>query len=239
MKSLIAPSKKLTRREYILVAIIGSLSFFIVLLSLSLLVLRSTGIKLRAENNQLGGKVTNLQNDLREIGENLSGLSSANEVQEEEVEEVKLNRIGLLASPGETELSLDAPSTWKLLGENRIISDYTTSLLAQSEDVDFLNLSNYKVSRVVEPVSLKSGQNAFIVFIETTSKNKGYLSLSFCNPDVSEPCSFKGRDGKFVFILAHGFEEGDAFVRDMDFNSVKGIKLINEFKAMVKSLEIS
>jgi hypothetical protein len=239
MKSLLKPRRKLNTKDYVLIGIIALLSFMIVLLSLAVLVLRSTGIKLKAENGDLGKKVSSLQNDLKSIGENLSGLSSdkLDEGGSNQFEEIKLNRIGILASPGETELSLDASSEWRLLGENRLVTDSAT-FFAQSEDVDLLTLSNYRVTRIIEPVTVKSGQNAFMVFIESTSSNKGYLSLSFCNPEITAPCSFVGRDGKFVFILAHGFEEGDAFVRDMDFSSVKGIKLITEFKSMMKSLEI-
>jgi hypothetical protein len=52
-------------------------------------------------------------------------------------------------------------------------------------------------------------------------------------------CSYRGKDGKFVFILGHGFKEGDQFVRDMDFSTAEGIRLLTDFKVMVKSLEIS
>jgi hypothetical protein len=238
MKSLIKTSgKKLSKKDYIFASVVLFLVFIILLLSMVILVLRSTGIKLNAQNRELGGKVSSLQNDLKDIGQRLSGLSNE-ETEDETVEARPLERIGLVASPGETSLVLDVPEGWSLLGDNRLVAEGAT-VFAQSEDIDFLTLSNYKVTRLVEPVNLKSGQTAFIVFIQSSSENRGYLSLSFCNPEVGEACSFKGRDAKFVFILAHGFERDDAFVRDMDFNSADGIKLLTDFRVMVQSLEIS
>ena len=78
-----------------------------------------------------------------------------------------------------------------------------------------------------------------LIFIKTTEENRGYLSLSFCNPETGSACSFRGKDGKFVFILAHGYEDKDQFVRDMDFNTADGILLLNDFKVMMKSLQLN
>ena len=86
----------------------------------------------------------------------------------------------------------------------------------QSEDLDLLTIPNYKVDRVVDSFVLESGQPVFLIFIKTTEENRGYLSLSFCNPETGSACSFRGKDGKFVFILAHGYEDKDQFVRDME-----------------------
>lgn len=237
MRSLIKTSRKLSKKDYIFIVVVGLLSFIIVLLSLAILVLRSTGLKLRSENVNLDTKVSTLQGDLKDIGQRLSGATGDDET-EDSVEQVPLTRNVLIASPGESTLSLDTPAGWVLSSENRIRSGDSV-VGAQSEDIDLLTIPNYQVSRTIEAFTLKSGQTVFLVFIRSSDDNQGYLSLSFCNPEVGVPCSFRGADGKYVFILAHGFKDGDEFVRDMDFNTVEGIKLLTDFKVMMRSLEIS
>jgi len=240
MKSLLKTRKPLSKKDIIYLSVILVLACLLILSSLTIIFLRSVGFRLRAEKNELNGKVSTLQTDLKSIGERLSGKAAADEKAKNENSQNQvqaLNRIGLIATPGETTLSVDAPTGWELQGENRLRSGGST-VAVQSEEIDLLSLSNYQVSRTVESFTLKSGQTVFLVFIKTTEDNKGYLSLSFCNPDVGLACSFRGRDGKYVFILAHGYKEQDQFVRDMDFNTVEGIKLITDFKTMMKSLEI-
>jgi hypothetical protein len=238
MQSLIKTSKKLSKKDYIFIAILALMSFIIVLLSLAILVLRSTGLKLREDNSGLKGKVSTLQGDLKDIGQRLSGISG--EVKENDTSKsapIKLTKTSLVATPGESKLSFETPEGWTLAMENRIRSGNTV-VGAQSEDIDLLTIPNYQVSRVVESFTLKSGRTVFLVFIRSSDDNQGFLSLSFCNPDVGQACSFRGSDGKYVFILAHGFQDGDQFVRDMDFNTAEGIKLLTDFKVMMKSLEI-
>lgn len=237
MKAFVKPRNKLSNRELVMLGIIGFLAAMLAVVSMAVLILRSTGVQLKVENNELNGKVSSLQSDLRDIGERLSGLSTAKSADPAEPAPI-LNRIGLTATPGETQLSVDTPEGWELVGENRLKSGEST-VAVQSESIDLLTIDNYKVARVVEPVQTRSGQTAFVVFIKVTSENKGYLSLSFCNPDTGAACSYRGADGKYVFILAHAIKEGDQFARDMDFNSVEGIKLLTDFKVMMKSLEIS
>ena len=237
MKAFVKPRNKLSNRELVLLGVIGFLATMLAVVSMAVLILRSTGLKLKTENNQLSGKVSTLQGDLQDIGERLSGLSTVKSADSTEPAPV-LNRIGLTAIPGDTQLSVDTPSGWELIGENRLKSGEST-IAVQSEDIDLLTIDNYKVARVVEPIQTKSGQTAFIVFIKVSSDNKGYLSLSFCNPDTSVACSYRGKDGKYVFVLAHAIKEGDQFARDMDFNSAEGIKLLTDFKVMMKSLEIN
>lgn len=237
MKAFVKPRNKLSNRELVLLGIIGFLATMLAVVSMAVLILRSTGLKLKTENNQLSGKVSTLQGDLQDIGERLSGLSTVKSADSTEPAPV-LNRIGLTAIPGDTQLSVDTPSGWELIGENRLKSGEST-VAVQSEDIDLLTIDNYKVARVVEPIQTKSGQTAFIVFIKVSSDNKGYLSLSFCNPDTGAACSYKGKDGKYVFVLAHAIKEGDQFARDMDFNSAEGIELLTDFKVMMKSLEIN
>lgn len=239
MQSLIKTSKKLSKKDYVFVAILALMSFIIVLLSLSILVLRSTGLRLREDNSGLKGKVSTLQGDLKDIGERLSGISSQSKASEDSAPApIKLTKTSLIATPGESKLSFETPEGWTLSSENRIRSGNSV-VGAQSEDIDLLTIPNYQVSRVVESFTLSSGRTVFLVFIRSSDDNQGFLSLSFCNPDVGQACSFRGADGKYVFILAHGYEDGDQFVRDMDFNTAEGIKLITDFKVMMKSLEIS
>ncbi len=218
------------------------LAGLLVLSSLTILFLRSVGVKLGGDKVELNRKVSSLQYDLRSIGERLSGKAAEDEKAKKEKEgqaqPQNLNRIGLIATPSDTALTVDTPAGWELVGENRLKSGGST-VAVQAEDIDLLSISNYQVTRTVESFTLKSGVTVFLVFIKTTDDNKGYLSLSFCNPDVGQACSFRGRDGKYVFILAHGYKEQDQFVRDMDFNTAEGIKLITDFKTMMKSLEIS
>lgn len=241
MKAFVKPRNKLSNRELIMLGVIGFLALMLAVTSMSVLILRSTGLSLKTENRELSGKVSGLQGDLQDIGERLSGLSTAKSADPTEPAPV-LSRIGLTATPGETQLTVDAPEGWELVGENRLKSGEST-VAVQSESIDLLTIDNYKVARVVEPIQIKSAsgsaQNAFIVFIKVTSENKGYLSLSFCNPDTGAACSYKGVDGKYVFILGHAIKEGDQFARDADFNSAEGIKLLTDFKIMMKSLEIS
>lgn len=237
MKAFVKPRNKLSNRELVMLGAIGFLATMLAVVSMAVLILRSTGLKLKTENNQLSGKVSTLQGDLQDIGERLSGLSAVKSADSTEPAPV-LNRIGLTAIPGDTQLSVDTPSGWELIGENRLKSGEST-VAVQSEDIDLLTIDNYKVARVVEPIQTKSGQTAFIVFIKVSSDNKGYLSLSFCNPDTGVACSYRGKDGKYVFVLAHAIKEGDQFARDMDFNSAEGIKLLTDFKVMMKSLEIN
>lgn len=237
VKSLVKPHVKLSKKDLVLLTIIFCLTSLLILSSLSILVLRSTGLKLRAENNDLNSKVGSLQGDLKDIGQRLSGLSSEEVKESEEQKQVVLSRIGLVATPGETSVTVDAPEGWSLVGENRLTNGGAT-VAVQSEDIDLLTIPNYTVARIIDVYQIKSGQTAFIVFIKTTGENKGYLGLSFCNPETGAACSFKGGDGKFVFILAHGYRERDQFVRDMDFNSVEGIKLLTDFKTMVRGMEV-
>lgn len=237
MKSFVKPRNKLSNRELVMLGAIGFLAAMLAVVSMAFLVLRSTGIKLKTENNQLNGKVSTLQADLQDIGERLSGLSTVKSTDSNQPAPV-LNRIGLTATPGETQLSADTPEGWELVGENRLRAGGST-VVVQSEDIDLLTIDNYQVTRVVEPIQTRSGQTAFVVFIKVSSENKGYLSLSFCNPETGAACSYRGGDGKYVFMLAHAIEEGDQFARDMDFNSAEGIKLLTDFKVMMKSLEIS
>ena len=144
----------------------------------------------------------------------------------------------MVATPGETVLNIDIPEGWESVGENRLRHGKTT-VAVQSEDLDLLTIPNYKVDRVIDSFVLESGQPVFLIFIKTTEENRGYLSLSFCNPETGSACSFRGKDGKFVFILAHGYEDKDQFVRDMDFNTADGILLLNDFKVMMKSLQLN
>ena len=238
MKSFVKPRNKLTKREIVLVSICAFLASLLVVISLSFLILRSTGLKLRTENNNLNVKVVNLQGDLKDIGERLSGLSDKKVSNTDTNNSPVLNRIGITAVPGDTQLTVDTPSGWELIGQNRLKSGEST-VSAQSESIDLFTVSNYKATRTIESFLTKSGQTAFLVFIQVSSENKGYLSVSFCNPETGSACSHRGSDGKYVFILAHAIKEGDQFVRDMDFNSVEGIKLLTDFKVMMKSLEIS
>lgn len=236
MKSFVKPRNKLSGRELFLVGLIALLATILVIISTAFLVLRSTGMRLRAENSQLSGKVSGLQSDLKDIGERLSGLSKA---QVDSGSPTKtLNRIGLTATPGETQLTVDTPEGWELVGQNRLKLGEST-VAVQSQDIDLFTVSNYKVGRTVESFQIKSGQTAFLVFIPVSSESKGYLGLSFCNPETGAPCSYRGGDGKYVFVMAHAIKEGDQFARDMDFNTVEGIKLLTDFKLMMKSLEIS
>lgn len=237
MKAFVKPRNKLSNRELVMLGVIGFLATMLAVVSMAVLILRSTGIKLKTENNQLNGKVSTLQGDLQDIGERLSGLSTVKSTDSNQPVPV-LNRIGLTATPGETQLSADTPEGWELVGENRLRAGGST-VVVQSEDIDLLTIDNYQVTRVVEPIQTRSGQTAFVVFIKVSSDNKGYLSLSFCNPETGAACSYRGGDGKYVFILAHAIEEGDQFARDMDFNSAEGIKLLTDFKVMMKSLEIN
>lgn len=236
MKAFVKPRDKLNNRELLMLGVIAFLAIMLAVVSMAVLILRSTGVRLKTENNQLNGKVSGLQGDLQDIGERLSGLSTVKSSDQSKPNPI-LNRIGLTAIPGDTQLNVDAPEGWELVGENRLKSGEST-VAVQSEDIDLLTIDNYKVARVVEPIQTKSGETAFIVFIKVTSDNKGYLSLSFCNPDTSAACSYRGKDGKYVFVLAHAVKEGDQFARDMDFNSAEGIKLLTDFKVMMKSLEI-
>lgn len=240
MKSFVKPRNKLTKRETMLVFVCGILASLLVLVSLAFLILRSTGLKLSSENNELNGKVVSLQDDLKDIGERLSGLSKEEVVSREgeNNSDIVLDRIGITAVPGDTQLTVDTPTGWELVGQNRLKSGESI-VSAQSESIDLFTVSNYKVSRTIESFLTKSGQTAFLVFIQVSSENKGYLSVSFCNPETGSACSYRGSDGRYVFVLAHSFKEGDQFVRDMDFNSVEGIKLLTDFKVMMKSLEIS
>ena len=238
MKSFVKPRNKLTKRELILVCIIAFLTSLLLLVSLAFLILRSTGLKLRSENTQLGDKVVSLQGDLKDIGERLSGLSSKNSDTASTEPGLVLNRIGLTAVPGDTQLTVDTPEGWELVGQNRLKSREST-VSAQSESIDLFSVPNYKATRTIESFQTRSGQTAFLVFIQVSSENKGYLSVSFCNPETGSACSYRGDDGKYVFVLAHAIKEGDQFVRDMDFNSAEGIKLLTDFKIMMKGLEIS
>lgn len=237
MKAFVRPRNKLSNRELVMLGTIGFLAMMLAVVSMAVLILRSTGLSLKAENGQLSGKVATLQGDLQDIGERLSGLSTDKSADPAEPAPV-LNRIGLTATPGDTQLTVDTPEGWELVGENRLRAGGST-VVVQSEEIDLLTIENYQVARVVEPVQTRSGQTAFVVFIKVSSENKGYLSLSFCNPETGAACSYRGADGKYVFMLAHAIEEGDQFARDMDFNSAAGIKLLTDFKVMVKSLEIS
>lgn len=236
MKSFVKPRNKLSSRELVFVGIIAFLATMLAVISMAFLILRSTGIKLKVENNELNGKVSGLQGDLKDIGERLSGLSnvSADPTDPAPV----LNRIGLTAIPGETQLTVDTPEGWELVGQNRLKSGEST-VATQSESIDLFTVPNYKVGRTIESFQTRSGQTAFLVFIPVSSENKGYLSVSFCNPETGSACSYRGSDGKYVFVLAHAIKEGDQFARDMDFNSAEGIKLLTDFKVMMKSLEIS
>jgi hypothetical protein len=237
MKAFVRPRNKMSNRELIMLGVIAFLATMLAVVSMAVLILRSTGLKLKTENSQLSGKVSTLQGDLQDIGERLSGLSTVKSADPTEPAPV-LSRIGLTATPGDTQLTVDTPEGWELVTENRLKSGGST-VTAQSEDIDLLTIDNYKVARVVEPIQLKDGKTAFVVFIKVSSDNKGYLSLSFCNPETGAACSYRGIDGKYVFVLAHAIQEGDQFARDMDFNSAEGIKLLTDFKVMMKSLDIS
>jgi len=236
MKSFVKPRNKLSPRELILVGIIAFLAILLVVFSGGFLILRSTGLRLKTENTELSGKVSTLQGDLQDIGERLSGLSKTSV--DPTTPAPVLNRIGLTAIPGDTQLTVDTPEGWELVGQNRLKSGEST-VAVQSQDIDLFTIPNYKVTRAIESFQTKSGQTAFLVFIQVSSENKGYLSVSFCNPETGSACSYRGDDGKYVFILAHAIKEGDQFARDMDFNSAEGIKLLTDFKIMMKSLEIS
>ncbi|MDQ5913402.1 MAG: hypothetical protein QG623_20 [Patescibacteria group bacterium] len=238
MKAFLKPSIKLTKRELVGLAIISMLTFSLILVSMMVLVLRSTGVNLKEENRALDTKVSSLQGDLRSIGEKLSGIANEADDTGPATAVTPLTKNVLIATPGESTLSLDTPAGWVLSSENRLRSG-DSAVGAQSEDIDLLTIPNYQVTRVVESFTIKSGQAVFLVFIRSSDDNQGYLSLSFCNPDIGTPCSFRGADGKYVFILGHGYQDGDQFVRDMDFNTAEGIKLITDFKVMMKSLEIS
>lgn len=236
MKSFVKPRNKLSQRELVMIGIIGFMAGMLVVVSLAFLILRSTGVKLKTENTELSGKVSSLQGDLKDIGERLSGLSKTGTTDPNTTTPV-LNRIGLTATPGDTQLTVDTPEGWELVGENRLKSGEST-VAVQSESIDLFTVPNYKATRTIESFQTKSGQTAFFVFIQVSSENKGYLSISFCNPETGSACSYRGSDGKYVFVLAHAVKEGDQFARDMDFNSVEGIKLLTDFKIMMKSLEI-
>lgn len=236
MKSFVKPRNKFSSRELFLVGVIALLATMLVIISAAFLILRSTGVRLRAQNDQLSGKVSGLQGDLKDIGERLSGLSKAQV--DSGSSAPTLNRIGLTATPGETQLAVDTPEGWELVGQNRLKLGEST-VAVQSQDIDLFTVPNYKVGRTVESFQIKSGQTAFLVFIPVSSESKGYLGLSFCNPETGSPCSYRGADGKYVFVMAHAIKEGDQFARDMDFNTVEGIKLLTDFKLMMKSLEIS
>jgi hypothetical protein len=241
MKKLVFTRPKLRKRDIVSMYTLLVLGLFVVLSITSIVLLRRSAQKLNADNEALSGKVASLQGDLREIGESLSGKTKSTdqvELATGQTEVPILNRIGLIATPGETAISVDTLAGWELVGENRLRKGGAT-VAVQSEDIDLLKIPNYQVSRIVESFTLRSGLTAFLVFIKTTEDNKGYLSVSFCNPDIGAACSFKGKDGKFVFILAHGYKEQDQFVRDMDFNTVEGIKLLGDFKVMLGSMEIS
>lgn len=236
MKSFVKPRNKLSSRELVLIASIAFLATMLAVLSCAFLILRSTGLKLGVENVELNGKVSGLQADLKDIGERLSGLSKT--TTDPTAPAPVLNRIGLTAVPGDTQLTVDTPEGWELVGENRLKSGEST-VAVQSESIDLFTVPNYKASRTIESFQTKSGQTAFLVFIQVSSANKGYLGVSFCNPETGSACSYRGDDGKYVFILAHAVKDGDQFVRDMDFNSAEGIKLLTDFKVMMKSLEIN
>lgn len=240
MKRLLKTGRRLRKPE--LIALYALLLCFLVigLCTVVILSLRESNKKLSLEKGELGGKVSSLQADLRDIGERLSGKTTQKEAEKKEDagQAPALKRIGLIATPGETGLSVESPDGWELVGENRLRNGGAT-VVVQSEDIDLLNIPNYQVARVVDSYILASGQSVFVVFIKTTEDNRGYLGVSFCNPDVMAACSYRGKDGKFVFILGHGFKEGDQFVRDMDFSTAEGIRLLTDFKVMVKSLEIS
>jgi hypothetical protein len=243
MRALIKTQKRPSRRELILmVAVFGLLSF----LSISALIIgaqKKTNRDLKKAGAESELKVADLQKDLENIGKTLSGLKIKNEGAENEggvqaPETSNLRRIAMVATPGETVLNIDIPEGWESVGENRLRHGKTT-VAVQSEDLDLLTIPNYKVDRVIDSFVLKSGQPVFLIFIKTTEENRGYLSLSFCNPETGSACSYRGKDGKFVFILAHGYEDKDQFVRDMDFNTADGILLLNDFKVMMKSLQLN
>lgn len=240
MKKLINTGRKLRKIE--VVGIYG-LILCVLLISLcgvAIAGLKDSNKKLNSDKEVLNGKISTLQGDLRDIGERLSGKTQqqAEEKQQESGKVAVLKRIGLIATPGETGLSVEVPDGWQLEGENKLRNGASV-VVVQSEDIDLLSIPNYQISRVVDSFILADGRSVFLVFIRSSDDNRGYLSLSFCNPDVMAPCSFRGKDGKFVFILAHGFKEGDQFVRDMDFSTAEGIRLLTDFKEMVKSLELS
>ena len=240
MKRLIRTGRKLRKTEVVGIYGLLFLGLVIGLCVVLILGLRESNKNLSLEKDALGGKISSLQGDLRDIGERLSGkvVQKEDDKQQEVAQAPVLKRVGLIATPGETALSVEVPEGWELLGENRLRNGGAT-VVVQSEDIDLLNIPNYQVSRVVDSFILSSGQSVFLVFIKSTEDNRGYLGVSFCNPDVMAACSYRGKDGKFVFILGHGFKEGDQFVRDMDFSTAEGIRLLTDFKVMVKSLEIS
>lgn len=243
MKALIKTQKKPTRRE--VMSMVATLVLLIVLTISGLVMgsLKKANTNLERSKDELGLKVSTLQKDLEDIGKTLSGLKVKNESAKSEdgsgaSESSNLKRVSVIAVPGETVLNLEVPEGWESVSENRLKHEKST-IAVQSEDLDLLTIPNYQVDRVVDSFVLESGQPVFLVFIKTTEENRGYLSLSFCNPETGAPCSYRGQDGKYVFILAHGYEDRDQFVRDMDFNTAEGIKLLNDFKVMMKSLRLS
>ncbi len=239
MKKLINTGRRWRKSELIGLYLILFCCLLIGLSAVVVIGLRRSNKKLSLEKDELSGKISLLQGDLRDIGERLSGKPVKQDEQKQaEGQAPVLKRIGLIATPGETALSVEVTDGWELLGENRLRNGGAT-VVVQSEDIDLLSIPNYQVARVVDSFILNSGQSVFVVFIRSTEDSRGYLGVSFCNPEVTAACSFRGSDGKFVFILAHGYKEGDQFVRDMDFSTAEGIRLLTDFKGMVKSLEIS
>lgn len=236
MPMMFKPSKKLSPKAKGLLMAGGFWLFIFVLLVVSLLAVSRENKALKDNVQNLKTEVGELKSSLQDAGERLAFGDGPEAAEKEEVKPV--NRIGLVATPGETRLTVSTPDGWALSGENKLKSGELV-VLVQSEEIDLLTLDNYKVTRVVDSFTLSGGQTAFVTFIRTSSGNQGYLGLSFCNPDVGAACSYKGIDGKFVFVLAHSFKEGDQFLRDVDFDSEEGVRLLESFKIMMRSLEIS
>ena len=243
MKSLFRQHHKLTKREKV------SLS-----LALLLLLLFSIGIfdifgtsrknkQLREANTQLEQKVTALQSDLerlsKEVGDSKNEITGQVNMAANN-EAPKLSTLSVTVPETNLKIDLETTEGWELASENKL-SKKDARVAFQADEIDLLALQNYKVGKVIDSYTLKSGKVAYLVFIPQGSANNqtsGYLSVSFCNPDLSTPCSYKDENGKFIFILAHAYQEGDQFVRDMDFNSPSGNMLLSDFKVMVQSLSL-
>jgi hypothetical protein len=243
MKRILKERKKLGKKGKATVGLVLVLMTLLVIGLVDTFVTSRQNRDLESKNAELEAKVNSLQESLRRLSEEARVARdsmvrpSSNSGGTNDGSSEVLARMGLIASPSETRVMVDAPAGWELTGENTLKKGGVV-MGVQSEDIDLFSVSSYSKTKLLDTFNLPSGQTVYLVMIQPLESNSGYLSLSSCNPEVGPACSFKSIDGKFIFILAHSYQTGDQFVRETDFNSNEGANLIKDFKVMMRSLEI-
>ncbi len=129
--------------------------------------------------------------------------------------------------------SLILASGWMVMnGDSQLdksISGTTYRIGYQITESDYLKGSYGGDATILKTVKLADGTTAYVI------KTTDYVALSSCAPVNGKGCSFTV-DGSTVLVLMHGYQKGDQYVRELNFNTAATNTAIAEFETMASTL---